>query len=149
AEVAAELGDVAAEALRLSLDRLVEAGVLRRDDRPGHAAGEPGPVEPFLAFLEEIGVAREEATARLARASATVFGLEGHGAHLAAMLAVAGVGRLVLVDPFPLEAGNLVLMPAMARGEEAARAGRSREEALRDALAPVAGGEVVASAAVR
>jgi ribosomal protein S12 methylthiotransferase accessory factor len=142
-EVAAALDGVGAEGLRSSLDQLVAAGVLRGDDRPGGAAA-PG---PFLAFLEEIGVDRVEASARLARASVTVFGLEAHGAHLAAMLATAGVGRLLLADPFPLEPGDLELMPPMAGGVEAARAGRARDQAVREALAAVATGEVLTPAA--
>jgi ribosomal protein S12 methylthiotransferase accessory factor len=39
------------------------------------------------------------------------MGLEAHGAHVAQMLADAGVGELVLVDPFAFEHGHLALTP--------------------------------------
>ena len=66
----------------------------------------------------------------LARARVAIFGLEGHGAHLAAILARSGVGGLVLIDPYPCQAGNLALMPAV--GPEVL--GRPRQDVVRDAL---------------
>src|SRR5918992_1081674 len=78
-------------ALELSGDTaaiLVEQ-VLERMDRPLTAA--------------EIGLGAAPTLARLANATVAVMGLEAHGAHVARLLADAGVGRLVLADPFPFE----------------------------------------------
>ena len=68
---------------------------------------------PFLEFFESIGISTSEARKNLARLRVVVFGLEGHGAHVAAGLAQCGVGELVLVDPFPYQLENKFLMPSL------------------------------------
>ena len=60
-------------------------------------------MRPFFEFYESIGISTSEARKNLARQRVMVFGLEGHGAHVAAGLAQCGIGELVLVDPFPFQ----------------------------------------------
>src|SRR5205085_10177865 len=86
--------------------------------------------QPFLNLLATLGLPAEEAAERLGRRRVAVFGLEGHGAHVAAALADCGLGGVTLVDPYPCEAANLGLMPALGRDA----LGRPRQLALQDAL---------------
>jgi bacteriocin biosynthesis docking scaffold, SagD family len=85
---------------------------------------------PFLDFLESIGISTSDARKKLAHLRVVVFGLEGHGAHVAAGLAQCGVGELVLVDPFPYQLENKSLMPSL----QPITMGHNREEAVRTAL---------------
>ena len=101
---------------------------------------------PFHHLLDEIGLEAEATTRRLGAQCVAVFGLEAHGAHVAAMLANAGVGRLVLVDPYAFEDAHRYLTPV----SDHAAVGRSRQDAVadcvsRDGLAielPAGGGTV-------
>ncbi len=131
AQVAEALPNVEPEELRSHLDALVESRVLRRDDHPFEPPeGDDAALGPLLDLVQELGVDSAEARAALARARVAIFGLEGHGAHLAAILARSGVGGLVLVDPYPCQARNLALMPMVGPGA----LGRPRHDVVRDAL---------------
>lgn len=124
----AELDD---DALRHHLDSLVEARVLRRanatEDTPPSTVN---PLSPLLALLEELGTEPDEARERLRASRVAIAGLEGPGAWLAALLAQCGVGSVELLDPFPLEAGNLATMPPLLGGEVGSR----RQEVVGGAL---------------
>jgi hypothetical protein len=131
ADLARQLPDVPIEELHRCLDGLVDAQVVRRAwhpiDRPSDAAPALG---PFLALLDAIGVASGEALEALGRLRIAIFGLEGHGAHLATILVRCGIGGLMLVDPYPCEPGNLVLLPPLP----ASAIGTPRADALKTAL---------------
>lgn len=130
-ELAAQLPDLPAGDLRARLDALVQSQVLRRADNPQQpSAGDEGALAPFLALLDAFGVSAQVATTTLRQLRIAIIGLEGHGAHLAAVLARCGVGRLILVDPYPCQPGNLALMPLV--GPDAI--GISRQCALKAAL---------------
>src|SRR5579859_1845477 len=128
AALTAAASDIPPDELRAYLDALVQAGVLqhtpaRRED--------PAPeLAPFLALLDALGMPTGEALDRLAALRVTIVGLEGPGAHLAALLAGCGVGRLTLADPYPCQPSNLGLMPPLRPNS----VGRPRQEALADAL---------------
>ena len=130
-QVVEALRNVEPEELRRHLDALVESRVLRCQTHPFELPqGDDAALGPLLDLVEDLGVDASEARAALARARVAIFGLEGHGAHLAAILARSGVAELVLVNPYPCQAGNLALMPAV--GPEAL--GRPRQDVVRDAL---------------
>ena len=113
------------------LDDLVRAQVLRCSEEPTQPPDpEARAMLPFLEFLESIGISAPDARKNLARLRVAVFGLEGHGAHVAAGLAQCGVGKLVLVDPFPYQLENKSLMPSL----EPANTGRNLEDTVATAL---------------
>jgi ribosomal protein S12 methylthiotransferase accessory factor len=113
------------------LDDLVRAQVLRCANQPiGASDPDERAMLPFLEFFESIGISTSEALKNLARLRVVVFGLEGHGAHVAAGLAQCGVGELLLVDPFPYELENKSLMPLL----QPATMGGNREETVVTAL---------------
>jgi len=127
AEVASAMPTVDPGDLRRQLDALMQAGVLERaEQRESWLRGRSG---PLLALLAAAGVPAAQLQDRLARMRITVFGLEGTGAHAAILLAACGVGELVLVDPYPCQAGNLALMPV---GADAV--GTPRDQALKRSL---------------
>jgi ribosomal protein S12 methylthiotransferase accessory factor len=127
AEVAGQLPNLGADDLRRHLDALVAEGILERTVHPvPHGAGG----DPLFAFLNALGLSTAEVRGRLARLRVAILGLEGPGAHAAAVLATYGVGQLVLVDPFPCQPGNLGLMPLV--GSQAL--GQPREQALKRSL---------------
>ena len=100
------------------------------DDRPH------GEHTPFHHLLDEIGLEAVATSRRLAALNVAVFGLEAHGAHIASLLADAGVGTLALVDPYTFEHAHRVLTPV----RDASAVGMSRQDALaaqlrRDGLA--------------
>jgi ribosomal protein S12 methylthiotransferase accessory factor len=131
AEIAGSLPGVAPEELRRHLDALVEARVLRRDDRPyERPGGDEAALGPLLDLAQDLGFDAAELRAALGRARVAVFGLEGHGAHLAAILARCGIGSLVLIDPYPCQPGNLALLPAVGPNAP----GRPRQDVIREAL---------------
>jgi ribosomal protein S12 methylthiotransferase accessory factor len=129
-EIHALLPNLDPEELRQQLDDLVAAGVLRRHDGSTPPLVESGTMDPFLAFLEAVGLPLAEARQRLASLRVAVIGLEGHGAQSAATLAACGVGELVLVDPYPCQPGNLTTLPLV--GLDAV--GQPREHVVRLAL---------------
>jgi ribosomal protein S12 methylthiotransferase accessory factor len=105
-EVAARLPAYRRESLYSQLEELVGQGVLVR------GGGEDlGAVSPYAVLFDEIGLGAAPTLARLAASKVGIMGLEAHGAHVAQMLADAGVGELVLVDPFAFEHGHLLLTP--------------------------------------
>lgn len=105
-EVAARLPGYRRESLRSQLDELVSQGVLVR-----RGAEDAGSESPYAVLFDEIGLGAAPTRARLAASKVGIMGLEAHGAHVAEMLANAGVGELVLVDPFPFEQAHLLLTP--------------------------------------
>lgn len=121
AEISERLPGYRAESLRGQLDSLVREGVLVTGPAPAASGGNP----TFTALLDEMGFGAGETLARLAGSSVAVFGLEAHGAHVAQLLADAGVGRLVLADPFPFETAHHALTPV----REPLAVGMSREAA--------------------
>jgi ribosomal protein S12 methylthiotransferase accessory factor len=133
AEVAATLPNLALTELRAHLDALVDARVLVRSPSPrGIEAPDGG--DGFLSLLENLGMPRESAAARLEALHVVVFGLEGAGAYAADALARAGAGRLTLVDPYACTAGDIGVLPRADAAMEAAMVGRPRQDVVRDAL---------------
>ena len=117
--------------------------MLRREERPY----EPPPAAeaalgPWLALLHDLGVAPSAALEVLGKARVAVFGLEAHGAHLAATLARSGVGALVLADPYPCAAGHLALLPGAGAGS----VGRPLQDVVGDIVRAQAGSTVVETA---
>lgn len=105
-EIAARVPGYRRDSLHAQLEQFVGEGVLVR------GGGESAPARsPYAALFEEVGLGADATLARLAAATVAIMGLEGHGAHVAQMLAEAGVGTLVLVDPFAFEHGHLALTP--------------------------------------
>jgi bacteriocin biosynthesis cyclodehydratase domain-containing protein len=133
-EIVARMDGYRPESVREQLDALVAEGVLvagdTADDRP--RAGN----SPFHHLLDEMGLGAAATSEHLAARHVAVFGLEAHGAHVAALLADTGVGALTLVDPYPFEDAHRYLTPVHDR----AAVGQSRQDALatlvrRDGLA--------------
>jgi ribosomal protein S12 methylthiotransferase accessory factor len=120
-EIAERLPGYRPESLKGELENLVREGVLVADG--GEVAGDN---RAFGALLDEIGLGAERTLARLARTTVGVMGLEAHGAHVARLLADAGVGRLELADPFPFEPVHRFLTPV----NEPDALGASRELAV-------------------
>jgi ribosomal protein S12 methylthiotransferase accessory factor len=114
------------ESLRQHLDAFVNEGVVVTDSGDDQELN-----RPFAALLNEIGLGADAALAALAEAKIAIFGLEAHGAHVAQMLADAGVGRFVLVDPFPFEVAHCALTPVRNLGAVKG----SRENALAQLVA--------------
>ncbi len=86
-------------------------GQLLAEWRPVAAGGWPAPESQQPDLLRLLGVSASEARARLSGARLALLGLAGPGAHAALALAAAGVGSLVLLDPFPCQPGDLPLLP--------------------------------------
>jgi bacteriocin biosynthesis cyclodehydratase domain-containing protein len=111
-EIASRMSGYRRDSLRQQLESLVDEGVLvvgAREERPSDL-----PNRPFRHLLDEIGLGAEATTRALAAKTVAVLGLEAHGAHVALMLADAGVGSLVLVDPYPFEDAHRYLTPVSA-----------------------------------
>lgn len=119
-EIAARLPGYRIESLRAQLESLVREDVLVTG--PEAAAGGNC---TFAALLDEMGFGAQDTQARLAECKVAIFGLEAHGAHVAQILADAGVSRLVLADPFAFEPAHHTLTPV----REAQAVGLSREVA--------------------
>ena len=131
AEISRTVPSFPSAELQQWLDDLVRAQVLRCSDEPKRPPDpEVRAMLPFLEFLESIGISVSDACKNLARLRVVVFGLEGHGAHVAAGLAQCGVGELVLVDPFPYQLENKALMPSL----QPTTTERNREEVVATAL---------------
>lgn len=131
AEISEMVPNLPGADLQQWLDDLVHAHVLRCSDQPARPPDpETRAMLPFLEFLESIGISTSEARKNLARLRVVVFGLEGHGAHVAAGLAQCGVGELVLADPFPYQLENKFLTPSL----QPVAMERNREEAVAAAL---------------
>ena len=108
-EISGRLPDYRRASLQESLDALVDEGVLVAGAEEG-----AGDNPTFAALLGEMRLAPQ--MERLAERRVAIFGLEGHGAHVAQILADAGVGRLVLVDPYPFEPAHHALTPVRDPG---------------------------------
>ena len=106
AEIAERLPGYRPESLEAELGNLVREGVLVAD-----AGDAPGASPQFAALLDEIGLGAAPTMARLAQATVGILGLEAHGAHVAQQLAAAGIGRLLLADPFPFAPAHRSLTP--------------------------------------
>jgi len=119
-EIAARLPGYQIESLRAQLESLVSEGVLVTG--PEAVAGGN---RTFAALLDEMGFGAQDTQARLAERKVAIFGLEAHGAHVAQILADAGVGHLVLADPFAFEPAHHALTPV----RDAQAVGLSREVA--------------------
>lgn len=105
-DILARFPDYRPQSLRQQIDAFVNEGVLvvaASDDETVN--------QPFAALLDEMGLGADAALATLAATKIAIFGLEAHGAHVAQMLANAGVGHFVLTDPFPFEAVHHTLTP--------------------------------------
>ena len=131
-EIVARLDGYRPESVREQLDALVAEGVLVAGD----PADDGGGNSPFHHLLDEMGLGAAATFERLAARHVAVFGLEAHGAHVAALLADTGVGTLTLVDPYPFEEAHRYLTPV----HDPAAVGLSRQDALaarvrRDGLA--------------
>lgn len=130
-EVAMHLPGLSLQELRHHLDALTQAQILRVSGQPqGQETPDAQRLAPFLTLLETLGIPPTKAQESLRRQCVAIFGLEAHGAHLAATLAGCGLGNLVLVDPFPCELGNQILMPLLGAGA----IGTLRQDALKTLL---------------
>ena len=113
----------------VQLDSLVQRGVLR--SRLDAAGDEAVDADPLLSLLALVGMSPTAATERLRRMSVAVFGLEHAGGHAALQLAQSGVGEIRLIDPYPLQAGDVVAVA----GATPADVGRLRESVVADEIA--------------
>lgn len=95
-------------------------------------------------FFQKWGFANGAALAQLAAARVAVIGLEPWGANAALELAAAGVRHLQLLDNFTVSADDILGVRAFT----AADRGRLRRDAVRDAVARVAGDAEVTPAAI-
>ncbi|MCB0212715.1 MAG: TOMM precursor leader peptide-binding protein [Anaerolineae bacterium] len=130
-QLAAALPTVSPETLQSYLDQLVQLQVLQSLDKPQTAVSiAEQALTPFLTILNTLGLPLSAAMQKLRDMHIAVVGLEGHGAHIAAILGQCGVGRLTLVDPFPCRPGNLTLMP----GANADAIGLPRQQIIKTLL---------------
>ena len=120
--------------LGTSLGLLASHNLLEDADRD--TLGEPARIRlaPQLNFFHELGVDAQEAQARLAQATVTVFGLGGAGAAACLALAGAHVGNLRCVDA----ARVLPSDPVMAPTFSADSVGRPRAQVVADMVKAVA-----------
>lgn len=124
------------------LERLVAEGVLVRD-----AAVDVGERSGFANLLAGMRFDAQQVLGDLGRRRVAVFGLEAHGALVAEVLARAGVGELVLVDPFPASGGGAASNGDAGGGRRAAASGGgAREDGVAAALAGMGTGTKVTTA---
>ena len=111
-QIAAGLSEGAQEELKARLDELVSAQVLVSDVQPRPAPTADAQIGlPFAQMLTALGISPEEALSKLRQSQISIVGLEAHGGHIAVLLSQMGVGKLVLIDPFLCQSGNLMSMP--------------------------------------
>ncbi len=110
--------DARAEAMTL-LDRLADAGAV-------HEGADRGP-GPAKAMLGALGLGAQ-ASAHLRDLRVGIVGLEGPGAHVAALLAAQGVGGFTVIDPFECTEHDLQLWPVAPTGA----VGRARQDSALD-----------------
>ncbi|KAB7741885.1 TOMM precursor leader peptide-binding protein [Nostocoides sp. F2B08] len=89
------------DSVMAQLERLAEVGLLREVQ----AEDSPSP-DAFTAFIAAAGYEANEVRAVLSSLTAAVFGLESHGALLAAQLVRLGLGEVRLIDPLPATAAH-------------------------------------------
>ncbi len=109
--VASQFKNIASEDLKLNLDKLVAAGVLRCEEQPRSSFHEGSISKSFLNFLSTLGISNSIASERLKALKVAIIGLEGHGTQTAFALQQAGIGALKLVDPFPTDNDYLFQFP--------------------------------------
>ena len=106
-EITAQLPEYRPQSVRAQLDAFVREGVLvRHQSSSAHRDN-----RTFAALLDEMGYGAHDTQAMLAACKVAIFGLEAHGAYVAQILADAGVGHLVLADPFAFEPAHYTLTP--------------------------------------
>jgi bacteriocin biosynthesis cyclodehydratase domain-containing protein len=105
-----KIGGFTQKELKIYLDSLVDSNILIRDKQPQKQPID-SPSSPFLEILRSLGLSLSEVTKKVQSLHVAVFGLEGHGAHLALLLSQCGIGKLTLVDPYPMSRANTGLMP--------------------------------------
>ena len=131
AEIAIHISDLDASDLQSNLDKLVQAEVLRLSSKPRiFQSQEEKLIAPFLRMLDLLGVSESEATIQLEKLRVAIFGLEGHGAYVALLLAQCGIKNFVLIDPYPYQSGNLSLIPFLDKNI----IGQPRQQAIKNAL---------------
>lgn len=118
AEIVALLPGYRPESVRAQLELLVREGVVITEQDISTSDN-----RTFTALLDEMGYGAQETRGALAACKVAIFGLEAHGAYVAQILADAGVGYLVLADPFPFEPAHLALTPV----RDACAVGLSRD----------------------
>lgn len=126
-EIVAAVKGVGADDLSRHLDGLVASGVLEVSSAPREAS------PPWKAMLRRIGFPADDQATSLDRASVAIVGLEAHGSLVAANLAAAGVGRLVLIDPFPCSDHDVDVAPFLRRASVGSRRADAVATGLKDA----------------
>ena len=135
AEIEAEVADVFDPAdLEESLALLAEHRLLEDAATSTIPAAARARLAPQLGFFHEVSPAPAELQDRLTRASVTILGLGGAGAHAAVALAAAGVGTLRCVDTAATGPADPYLAGAFAGAD----VGTPRVEAVRRRIGAVA-----------
>lgn len=128
-QIATEVGDVFdRDDLAGALETLASQGIVVEGEGP--EADLPDRLAPQLNYLSETAPEGRAAQRRLGAASVAVFGLGGAGAGLARALAAAGVGRMVLADPHPVDPANAYFSALFAPSD----AGRARTQAAAERI---------------
>lgn len=145
ADLAGELVEIREQDILAHLEALTEGGILSRyDPGQGGSASEERHLDPLLRLVDTLGLPVDAAIDRLRDARVAVFGVEGPGAETAALLCRSGVGRLVLVDPFPCTSEGVPLLP----GAGAACVGTPREDVVQRLLERQVGNSSVRTSGV-
>lgn len=111
-QTVADNANIEAAELKKHLDQLVASGVLTVRDAPLLPEAAPGTALTHL--LERLQLDSKKTDAYLQQTTVAIAGLEGEGAWIALQLLQAGIGRLVLIDPFPLQRAELSLVPFLS-----------------------------------
>ncbi|HKP98453.1 MAG TPA: TOMM precursor leader peptide-binding protein [Fibrobacteria bacterium] len=140
-QIASDLPGFTRSSVVEELERLCREGVLTIVET----------ADPHEAAYEQVGMGAAWSREQLATSRIVIFGLEAHGAHLAAQLAGFGVRRLTLVDPFPYKAVHRALTPFGEGhgGTRAAVAARSLTTAYPELQVVIADGQLDAAAVER
>jgi ribosomal protein S12 methylthiotransferase accessory factor len=120
-EIICELPGFARHSVVEQLERLRGEGVLSVE----------ATVDPYEAAYEQIGMGATWTRERLATMRIAIFGLEAHGAYLAAFLADIGIRNLTLADPYSFDNAHRILVPFTDPGGDE----RSREAVAARSLA--------------
>ncbi len=132
-ELVAETKGIEPDELRKNLDQLVKTGVLRARDHPLDEQGfSPN---SFTRLMERLNIDPAETDGFFRQTNIAIAGLEGAGAHVAMLLLQTGIGRITLIDPFPLQTEELNLFPFLAKSN----VGVPRQEVFRQYFEPIFG----------